>query len=124
MKNYHSIIRILCLACLPLIVTGCSTQPVEGTAPPANSAHVLVYRSPTFGNNLGLVVSVDGKDVGTFLKGHNYSGYLPAGQHVLGVRVNRPASHSVEKTLTVNSGQTYSFVAGYSSGGMTLASKR
>jgi hypothetical protein len=106
------------------MITGCSTQPVAATSSPTNSARLLVYRSPTFGANLGLVVSIDGKDVGTFLKGHNYSGYVSAGQHVLSVRVNRPASDSVQQTLTVNAGETYSFIANYSSGGMTLKSKR
>ena len=120
MKKHHPLVRVLGLACASLIVTACSTQPVAETAAPANSAHLLVRRAPNFGSNLGLVVSIDGKDVGTFLKGHNYSGSVTPGQHLLSVRVNRPGSNSAEKALTFAAGQTYSFTASYPSGSMTL----
>ena len=36
----------------------------------------------------GHVVSVDGKDVGSFTEGRSYSGYLPAGQHTIVARVD------------------------------------
>src|SRR5256886_877534 len=87
MKKYSSIIHILSLACACLIA-GCATQPGAATAPPPNSGHVLIYRVANFGSNLSLVVSVDGKDVGSYTEGRNYSGYLPAGQHTLSARVD------------------------------------
>src|SRR5206468_13063143 len=85
MKKYTSIIHILGLACAGLIFTGCATN--QATAPiPPNSGHVLIYRVANFGADMALVVSVDGKDVGSFSEGANYSGYLPAGQLRLTVR--------------------------------------
>src|SRR2546430_15199914 len=87
MKRYSSIIYILSLACAGLIFAGCATN--QATAPiPANSGHVIVTRVANFGSDLSLVVSVDGKDVGSFTEGRNYSGYLSAGQHVITARVN------------------------------------
>jgi hypothetical protein len=115
MKKYSSIIYILGLACACLITAGCATQPGAATAPP-NSGHVLIYRVANFGTDLSLVVSVDGKDVGSFTEGRNYDGYLSAGQHRLTARVdpNRAGTGPARKTLTVQAGQTYSYTAAWS----------
>src|SRR6184192_3882071 len=115
MKKYSSIIYMLSLACAGLIFTGCATN--QATAPiPANSGHLIVTRVANFGSNLSLVVSVDGKDVGSFTEGRNYSGYLSAGQHRLTARVdpNRAGTGPARKTLTVQAGQTYSYTAAWS----------
>ena len=116
MKKYCSIIYIFSLACACLIAVGCATQPGAATAPPPNSGHVLIYRVANFGSNLSLVVSVDGKDVGSFTEGRNYSGYLSAGQHRLTARAdpNRAGTGPARKTLTVQAGQTYSYTAAWS----------
>jgi hypothetical protein len=120
MKRYCSIIYIVSLACAGLI-TGCATN--QATAPiPANSGHVIVTRVANFGENLGLVVSVDGKDVGSFSEGRSYSGYLSAGQHVITARAEprQPGSRPGRKTLTVQAGQTYSYTAAWSGGNLVL----
>jgi len=121
MKKYSSIIYIVSLACAGLIFTGCATN--QATAPiPPNSGHVLIYRVANFGTDLSLVVSVDGKDVGSFSEGRNYSDYLPAGQHVLVARVdpNRTGVQPGRKTLNVKAGQTYVYTAAWSGGGEKL----
>ena len=123
MKKYSSIIYILSLACACLISVGCATnQPGAATAPPPNSARLLVNRVANFGSNLVLILSVDGKDVGNFTEGRSYSGYLSAGQHVITARVdpNMTGAGPARKTLNVKAGQTYSFTAGLSGGNMTL----
>jgi hypothetical protein len=123
MKKYNSLTPILGLACACLILIGCeTTQPGAASAPPPNSARLLVYRVANFGSNMALVVSVDGKDVGSFTEGRNYSGYLSAGQHVITARVdpNMTGAGAARKTLNVKAGQTYSFTAGLSGGNMTL----
>jgi hypothetical protein len=75
---------------------------------------------------MALVVSVDGKDVGSFTEGQNYSGYLSAGQHVITARVdpNQTGAAPARKTLNVKAGQTYSFTAGLSGGNMTLVTNQ
>ena len=115
MKKYSSIIYIFSLACAGLIFTGCATN--QATAPiPANSGHLIVTRVANFGADLGLVLSVDGKDVGSFTEGRSYSGYLSAGQHVITARVdpNRTGTRPGKKTVTVQAGQTYSYTAAWS----------
>jgi hypothetical protein len=124
MKKYSSIIYIVSLACAYLIFTGCAAnQGGLGTAPaPANSGHLIVTRVANFGSDLSLVLSVDGKDVGSFTEGRQYSGYLPAGQHVLTARVdpNRVGTRPGKKTVTVQAGHTYSYTAAWSGGNLVL----
>jgi hypothetical protein len=125
MKKYSSIINILSLACAGLIFAGCATN--QATTPiPANSGRLLVNRVANFGSNMSLVLSVDGKDVGSFTEGRSYSGYLSAGQHVITARVdpNQTGAGAARKTLNVQAGQTYSFTAGLSGGNMTLVANR
>ena len=121
MKRYSSIIYIVSLACAGLIFTGCATN--QATAPiPANSGHLIVTRVANFGADLGLVLSVDGKDVGSFSEGRSYSGYLSAGQHVITARANprQPGARPGRKTLTVQAGQTYSYTAAWSGQSLVL----
>jgi len=121
MKKYRSITYIVSLACAGLIFTGCATVPGAGPIPP-NSGHVLIYRVPNFGSGLSLTVSVDGKDVGSFTEGRNYSGYLPAGKHVIVVRAdpNPGGKRPGRKTLTIQAGQTYSYTAAWSGQNLVL----
>jgi hypothetical protein len=123
MKKYGSIICTLALACIGIVLVGCeTTQPGAATAAPLNSGHVLIYRVANFGTDLSLVVSVDGKDVGSFTEGNNYDGYLPAGQHRLTVRVdpNRTGAGPGQQTLIVQAGQTYVYTAAWSGGNLAL----
>jgi hypothetical protein len=123
MKKYSSIMQILTVPWACLILIGCQTnQPGAATAPPPNSGHVLVYRVANFGSGLSLVVNVDGKDMGSFSEGVNYSGYLPAGQHVITVRAEPtdPNRRPGRKTLTVVAGKTYLYTAAWSGGKLIL----
>src|SRR5881296_1218890 len=120
MKRYISIIHIVSLACAALIFTGCATN--QAGPAPANSGRLIVTRVANFGSDLSLVVSVDGKDVGSFTEGRNYSGYLSAGQHVLIARVDpyQAGKRPGRKTITVKAGQTYSYTAAWSGGNLVL----
>ena len=121
MKKYNPLTHILGLACACLIFAGC--EPNQATAPiPPNSGHLLINRVANFGSDLSLVVSIDGKDVGSFTEGRNYSGYLSAGQHQIVVRVdpNPGGKRPGRKTLTIQAGQTYSYPAGWSGQSLVL----
>ena len=128
MKKYGSIIHIVSVACAGLIFTGCATnQTGPGTAaPPANAGHLIITRVANFGSDLSLVLSVDGKDVGSFTEGRNYDGYLPAGQHVITARVDpfQAGKRPGRKTITVQAGQTYSYTAAWSGGKLVLVRNR
>ena len=126
MKKYCSIIYIFSLACACLIAVGCATQPGAATAPPPNAGHLIITRVANFGSNLSLVVSVDGKDVGSFSEGRSYSGYLSAGQHVITARADphQPGARPGRKTVTVAAGHTYSYTAAWSGGNLVLVRNR
>jgi hypothetical protein len=121
MKRYRLIIYIVSLACAGLIFTGCATNQVSAPIP-ANAGHLIVTRVANFGTDLSLVLSVDGRDVGSFTEGRSYSGYIPAGQHVIMARVapNRTGSKPRKKAVTVQAGQTYSYTAAWSGGNLVL----
>ena len=127
MKKYYSFICILTLACAGIVLVGCETTQsgaanAPSAPPPPNSARLLVNRVANFGSDLVLLLSIDGKDVGSFTEGNNYSGYLSAGQHVIVARVdpNQGGTTPARKTLHVKAGETYSFTAGLSGSNMTL----
>jgi hypothetical protein len=121
MKKYSSVIYIVSLACVGLFFTGCATNQASAPIPP-NSGHLIVNRVANFGTDLSLVLSVDGRDVGSFTEGRSYSGYISAGQHVLMARVdpNRSGTKPGKKTVTVQAGQTYSYTAAWSGGNLVL----
>jgi len=118
MKTYNSITYILSLACAGLIAASIANQ--AGAAP--NSGHLDIFRVANFGDDLGLVVSIDGKDAGTFTEGRNYSGDLSAGEHTIIVRVdpNRTDAQPAQVKLNVEAGKTYSYTAGWSGEDMAL----
>ena len=125
MKKYYSIIGILTLACAGIFLAGCETTQSGAAAaapPPPNSARLLVNRVANFGSDLSLILTVDGKDVGSFIEGRNYSGYLSPGQHVIvaAVNPNLTGAGPARQTVNAKAGQTYSFTAGLSGGNMTL----
>ena len=118
MKTYNSITHVLSLACAGLIAMYATNQ--AAAAP--NSGHLIIDRVANFGSNLGLVVSIDGKDVGSFSEGRKYSGDLSAGQHTIIVRVdpNRTDAQPAQTKLNVVAGETYTYTAGWSGGDMAL----
>jgi len=115
MKRYSSLICVVSLASACLICTESTTQSGAAATPPPNSAHLLIYRVPNFGTFVNLAISVDGKEVGTLTEGQHYDGYLSAGQHRLTLRVapNRVDIAPLQKELTVQAGQTYSYTAAW-----------
>jgi hypothetical protein len=117
MKKCYSVISIVGLVCACLTLIGCgTTQPGAATAPPPNSGTLVVDRVANFGSGLGLVLSIDGKDVATLTEGQHYHGYLAAGQHRLTGRVDpfQAGTRPAQKTLTIQAGQTYSYTAAWS----------
>jgi hypothetical protein len=56
-----------------------------GTAAAQPGGHLVILRSPNFGWNIVLHVQIDGRDAANIVQGRRYSGFLPAGRHVLTV---------------------------------------
>ena len=127
MKKYSLIIHILGLACACLISAGCASQPAaSASAASPNSGNLSVDRIANFGTFVNLVLPVDGKRVATITEGQNYNGYLSAGQHTLiaTVEPNRANIAPLQKSLTVQAGQTYSYTAAWSGDNLVLNRNR
>jgi len=123
MKINKTIFQFLGLVCACLVFAGCATRPAgSASAPPPNTGHLSVARIPTFGTFVNLILSVDGKRVATLAEGQNYDGYLSAGQHtvIATVEPNRAHITPVQKSLTVQAGQTYSYTAAWSGDNLVL----
>lgn len=123
MKKYSLMIHILSLACACMISAGCANQPAgSASAASPNSGNLTVDRIPNFGTFVNLILSVDGKRVASVAEGQNYNGNLSAGQHTLTATVepNRAYISPVQKSLTVQAGQTYSYTAAWSGDKLVL----
>ena len=96
---------------------------LSGTQTQAESrGRLIVQRAPNFGTNLGIRLSIDGKDVANIPRNQRYDGYLSAGHHVLtalalpNTQIRRPTSMG----LTIRSGHTYVFTAGWDADRLVL----
>ena len=120
--NQYQFSRNLCgvaCACACLALAACETsQPAASSQQPnvartdsKNGGHLVVHRQADLG--VGLILSVDGARVAEVRVGDTYNGYLPPGRHVVTVipvpnQLNQAAASA---TVSVVSGQTYSFTA-------------
>jgi hypothetical protein len=74
-----------------------------------------VQRAPNFGTDLGIHLSVDGKEVANIPRNQRYDSFVSAGRHVITVlalpntRSRRPTS----MRLTIRTGYTYVFIAAW-----------
>src|SRR5438128_6377685 len=49
------------------------------------AGRLIVLRTPNYGWNIAVHLQIDGRDVANIVQGRRYSGFLPAGRHVLTV---------------------------------------
>ena len=121
--NRYQFSRNLCglaCACACLALAACETsqpaassqQPnVASTANSKSDGRLVVHRQADLG--VGLVLSVDGARVAEVRVGDTYNGYLAPGRHVVTVipAPNQLNQAAASATVSVVSGQTYSFTA-------------
>src|SRR5206468_1308618 len=89
-----------------------------GTATAQPGGRLIVLRSPNFGWNIAVHLQIDGRDVANIVQGRRYSGFLPAGHHVLTVWPvpNTDLRIPTSITLNVRPGDLYVFTAAWDSG--------
>jgi hypothetical protein len=84
-----------------------------GTAAAQPAARLIILRAPNYGWNLAFRLEIDGRSAGTFVQGHNFDGWVPAGRHILTV-YNVPYATADQPTSTMvnfRPGWTYVFSA-------------
>src|SRR2546423_15365436 len=79
------------------------------------SGRLIVQRSPTFGTNLVIRLSIDGQRVANIPQNHRYDGFVSAGPHVLTALAlpNSPFRRPGSTRVSIHSGQTHIFTAGW-----------
>jgi hypothetical protein len=112
MKRLNSTFVILTVAVAALIFAN-AKQSLAGQSEYRSSGANGVLRlkhSPVLGLNIPINVWIDGRQEGSFAKGHVFERQLAPGQHTL--YASRPSrmSDSFYGTLEVRPGETYSFV--------------
>jgi hypothetical protein len=112
MKKLNSTIVALILAVGTLVVAS-AQQSVAGPSeyrPYGANGVLRMKHSPVLGLNIPINVWIDGRQEGSFAKGHVFERHLAPGRHT--VYASRPSkiSDSYYGTLDVRAGETYSFV--------------
>jgi hypothetical protein len=79
----------------------------------SKGARLIVQRTPNFGTNLIVQLSIDGKRVANIPRNQHYGGIISAGRHLLMVRAmpNIESRRPTSMRLTIRSGQVYIFTA-------------
>src|ERR1700682_3008926 len=85
-------------------------------------ARLIVQRTPNFGTNLIVRLSIDGKKIADIPRDQHYGGFVAAGRHVLtvNVRPNTELRRPTSIRLTAQSGGLYIFTAAWESDRLIL----
>ena len=83
---------------------------------------LIVQRAANFGTDLGVQLSIDGKEVANIPRGKRYDAYVSAGPHVLTVLAlpNTDVRRPTSTRLRIRSGHTYVFTAGWDADRLVL----
>ena len=118
-SNFTSrVFLILAFACA-IFVSGTE---MEAASTSHKGGRLIVQRAPNFGTDLAIHLSIDGKEVANIPRDHRYDGYVSAGRHVL-TALALPNTQVLQPTsmrLTIRSGRTYVFTAGWDADRLVL----
>ena len=83
---------------------------------------LIVQRAANFGTDLAIQLSIDGKEVVNIPRDRRYDAYVSAGHHVLTVLAlpNTDVRRPTSTRLTIRSGHTYVFTAGWNADHLIL----
>ena len=97
-----------------LAVLGCATAADGAVAPKAKGiARLIVQRTPNFGTNLVVQLSIDGKRVANIPRNQHYGGILSPGRHTLKVLAipNTQSRRPASIRIAVQPGKSYVYTA-------------
>lgn len=115
MKRLHTSAIFLSLIAFVLLVMGVNQAYARDKAPAKSTGQngrLIIKRSPVLGDDVSIVITIDGKLAGSLVRSRTYDGQIAPGRHVIGASPNKNAS-DWQGSLDVAPGQTYTFVASY-----------
>lgn len=117
MKKLSSHALVLLLATCAFVIApvqrSFAAEKPSTAAQQAESGRLVLKCSPVFPDLLGLDVTIDGKVVGGFTKGHVFKTRIPAGTHQITVSENGRKIDEFQGKLDVQPGRRYSYVVSY-----------
>ena len=115
--------RILCILVFACAVFGAASE-IEAVT--HRGARLIVQRAPNFGNDLAVQLSIDGRKVANIPRDQHYEGVLSSGRHMLTVLAlpNTEQRRPTSVGVTVGSGRTYIFTAGWDATRLVLRRSR
>src|ERR1043166_2345099 len=97
-------------------------KPPSKTSATTGQARLIVQRTPNFGSNLVVRLSIDGKKVADIPRNQHYGGFISSGRHSLTVLSIPNTEHrrATSVRLTVKSRQVYIYTAAWDSNRLVL----
>jgi hypothetical protein len=99
------------------------SRPTPSPTPSGKVGRVIVQRTPNFGSDLFIRLSIDGKRVADIPRNQHYGGVVAAGHHMLTALAlpNTESRRPTSMRLIVKPGQVYIFTATWDSDRLVLA---
>jgi len=107
------ILASVCTIAVPAAEIQASSRAATATGHP--SARLIVQRTPNFGADLVVRLSIDGRKVADIPRNQHYGDFVSKGRHVLTVLAlpNTPSRRPTSISVTVRSGHLYIFTVGW-----------
>ena len=129
-KNIWFSCNFLIVTLALLILPGSETSSIAAsksttsasTTANADSGRLVIRRVANIGTIAVVNISVDGKRVGSISRSQTYNAPLSAGPHVVTATLTSSNTEvpPIQKSINVQSGQTYNFTASWKRGALSL----
>jgi hypothetical protein len=121
-SHFDRLITVLVVA-VALITVFLGYAPDAAAARTQHSGgRLIVQRAANFGGDLIIRLSIDGKRVANIMRAHRYEGSLSPGRHTVTLEVlpNTEFREPSSTRVTIRSGRTHIFMAGWDSDRLVL----
>ena len=116
-RNFVGRISCILVFVSAMFVSSCATEARSRPAatPSGPTGRLIVQRSPNFGSDLFVRLSIDGKRVADIPRNQHYGGFLSAGRHVITALVlpNTELRRPTSIRITVKAGHVYIYTAAW-----------
>ena len=115
-------LSLILVSLVALKTTDAKPRPTPTPTPSGKTARLIVQRSPNFGSDLFIRLTIDGKQVANIPRNQHYGGFVSAGRHTIGALAlpNTEMRRPMSMRLIAKAGQVYIFTASWDSDRLVL----
>lgn len=97
-------------------------RPTPAPTPSGKTARLIVQRTPNFGSDLFIRLSIDGKQVASIPRNQHYGGFISAGRHTIAAMAlpNTEQRRPTSIRLIAKAGQVYIYTASWNADRLVL----